>query len=142
MFIPLTSLDSFSLLYSHHSFNKSWKDVSLSAPKGPLLILSQVEWVQQQVVKRRTKRDYKPSYPGPVPYSMVQSSSIYFNDAKWSSMWYIVSILNQHAVHRSSELLTLKYTEVLVFVMVFTISYCKKKKKRLSCSELKSLTKV
>uniref|UniRef100_A0A673LQY8 Proprotein convertase subtilisin/kexin type 5-like n=1 Tax=Sinocyclocheilus rhinocerous TaxID=307959 RepID=A0A673LQY8_9TELE len=48
-----------------------------------------VEWVQQQVVKRRTKRDYKPSYPGPVQSSMVQSSSIYFNDAKWSSMWYI-----------------------------------------------------
>uniref|UniRef100_A0A8C2A1W1 Proprotein convertase subtilisin/kexin type 5b n=1 Tax=Cyprinus carpio TaxID=7962 RepID=A0A8C2A1W1_CYPCA len=34
-----------------------------------------VEWLQQQVVKRRT--------------NMVQSSSIYFNDAKWSSMWYI-----------------------------------------------------
>ncbi|KAI2661406.1 Proprotein convertase subtilisin/kexin type 5 [Labeo rohita] len=50
-----------------------------------------VEWVQQQVVKRRTKRDYiiKPSYPGPVQSSMAQSSSIYFNDAKWSSMWYI-----------------------------------------------------
>uniref|UniRef100_A0A8C1W980 Proprotein convertase subtilisin/kexin type 5b n=1 Tax=Cyprinus carpio TaxID=7962 RepID=A0A8C1W980_CYPCA len=48
-----------------------------------------VEWVQQQVVKRRTKRDYKPSYPGPVQYSMVQPSSIYFNDAKWTSMWYI-----------------------------------------------------
>ncbi|XP_048065150.1 proprotein convertase subtilisin/kexin type 5b isoform X2 [Megalobrama amblycephala] len=48
-----------------------------------------VEWVQQQVVKRRIKRDYKPSYPGPVQSSMVQSNSIYFNDAKWSSMWYI-----------------------------------------------------
>ncbi|XP_016409057.1 proprotein convertase subtilisin/kexin type 5-like [Sinocyclocheilus rhinocerous] len=48
-----------------------------------------VEWVQQQVVKRRTKRDYKPSYPGPVQSSMAQSNSIYFNDAKWSSMWYI-----------------------------------------------------
>uniref|UniRef100_A0A673MA58 Proprotein convertase subtilisin/kexin type 5-like n=1 Tax=Sinocyclocheilus rhinocerous TaxID=307959 RepID=A0A673MA58_9TELE len=34
-----------------------------------------VEWVQQQVVKRRT--------------NMAQSNSIYFNDAKWSSMWYI-----------------------------------------------------
>lgn len=62
-------------------------------PKGFLPILSQVEWVQQQVVKRRIKRDYKPSYPGPVQSSMVQSNSIYFNDAKWSSMWYIVSIL-------------------------------------------------
>ncbi|XP_016105821.1 proprotein convertase subtilisin/kexin type 5-like [Sinocyclocheilus grahami] len=56
---------------------------------GSLLLLSQVEWVQQQVVKRRTKRDYKPSYPGPVQSSMAQSNSIYFNDAKWSSMWYI-----------------------------------------------------
>ncbi|TRY60185.1 hypothetical protein DNTS_003795 [Danionella cerebrum] len=48
-----------------------------------------VEWVQQQVVKRRIKRDYKPSFLGPLQSSMAQPSSIYFNDAKWSSMWYI-----------------------------------------------------
>uniref|UniRef100_A0A668AC49 Proprotein convertase subtilisin/kexin type 5b n=1 Tax=Myripristis murdjan TaxID=586833 RepID=A0A668AC49_9TELE len=35
-----------------------------------------VKWIQQQVVKRRIKRDYKPN-------------NIFFNDAKWSSMWYI-----------------------------------------------------
>uniref|UniRef100_A0A665T8T6 Proprotein convertase subtilisin/kexin type 5b n=1 Tax=Echeneis naucrates TaxID=173247 RepID=A0A665T8T6_ECHNA len=39
-----------------------------------------VEWIQQQVVKRRIKRDYKPSPP---------LSLIFYNDAKWSSMWYI-----------------------------------------------------
>uniref|UniRef100_A0A8C7CDG4 Proprotein convertase subtilisin/kexin type 5b n=1 Tax=Oncorhynchus kisutch TaxID=8019 RepID=A0A8C7CDG4_ONCKI len=38
-----------------------------------------VEWIQQQVVKRRIKRDYKTS----------PAQSIFFNDAKWSSMWYI-----------------------------------------------------
>uniref|UniRef100_A0A3B5KST8 Proprotein convertase subtilisin/kexin type 5 n=1 Tax=Xiphophorus couchianus TaxID=32473 RepID=A0A3B5KST8_9TELE len=35
-----------------------------------------VEWIEQQVVKRRIKRDYKPN-------------NIFYNDAKWSSMWYI-----------------------------------------------------
>uniref|UniRef100_A0A8C4EM16 Proprotein convertase subtilisin/kexin type 5b n=1 Tax=Dicentrarchus labrax TaxID=13489 RepID=A0A8C4EM16_DICLA len=37
-----------------------------------------VEWIQQQVVKRRIKRDYNPA-----------QNNIFFNDAKWSSMWYI-----------------------------------------------------
>uniref|UniRef100_A0A673M7X5 Proprotein convertase subtilisin/kexin type 5-like n=1 Tax=Sinocyclocheilus rhinocerous TaxID=307959 RepID=A0A673M7X5_9TELE len=36
-----------------------------------------VEWVQQQVVKRRTKRDYKPSYPGPVQSSMHCNDNIH-----------------------------------------------------------------
>uniref|UniRef100_A0AAQ6AG67 P/Homo B domain-containing protein n=1 Tax=Amphiprion ocellaris TaxID=80972 RepID=A0AAQ6AG67_AMPOC len=40
-----------------------------------------VEWIQQQVVKRRIKRDYKP-----VP---TAQNNIFYNDAKWSSMWYI-----------------------------------------------------
>lgn len=55
-----------------------------------------VEWVQQQVVKRRIKRDYKPSYPGTVQSSMGQPNSIFFNDAKWSSMWYIHCNDNMH----------------------------------------------
>uniref|UniRef100_A0A8C7Z691 Proprotein convertase subtilisin/kexin type 5b n=1 Tax=Oryzias sinensis TaxID=183150 RepID=A0A8C7Z691_9TELE len=37
-----------------------------------------VEWIEQQVVKRRIKRDYKPA-----------QNNIFYNDAKWSSMWYI-----------------------------------------------------
>uniref|UniRef100_A0A3P8W2P8 Proprotein convertase subtilisin/kexin type 5b n=1 Tax=Cynoglossus semilaevis TaxID=244447 RepID=A0A3P8W2P8_CYNSE len=55
-----------STLYSrgHHNF------ISME-PK--------VEWIQQQVVKRRIKRDYKPQ----------AQSNIFYNDAKWSSMWYI-----------------------------------------------------
>ncbi|KAM7074352.1 proprotein convertase subtilisin/kexin type 6-like [Ciconia maguari] len=38
-----------------------------------------VEWIQQQVVKRRIKRDYK--------HGGTQST--YFNDPKWPSMWYM-----------------------------------------------------
>jgi len=41
----------------------------------------QVEWIQQQVVKSRIKRDYKPG----------GTQSTYFNDPKWPSMWYMVS---------------------------------------------------
>lgn len=40
----------------------------------------QVEWIQQQVVKKRTKRDYD--------FSRAQPT--YFNDPKWPSMWYMV----------------------------------------------------
>ncbi|KAF4804617.1 hypothetical protein TURU_006029 [Turdus rufiventris] len=40
---------------------------------------NQVEWIQQQVVKRRIKRDYKPG----------GTQSTYFNDPKWPSMWYM-----------------------------------------------------
>uniref|UniRef100_A0A7N6B092 P/Homo B domain-containing protein n=1 Tax=Anabas testudineus TaxID=64144 RepID=A0A7N6B092_ANATE len=40
-----------------------------------------VEWIQQQVVKRRIKRDYKPSPP------LSLSSPSY--SSPWSSMWYI-----------------------------------------------------
>ncbi|XP_075881992.1 proprotein convertase subtilisin/kexin type 5b isoform X2 [Nelusetta ayraudi] len=51
-----------------------------------------VEWIQQQVVKRRIKRDYKPVPPLPVSSTAQSSpaqSNIFYNDAKWSSMWYI-----------------------------------------------------
>ncbi|XP_059192974.1 proprotein convertase subtilisin/kexin type 5b isoform X1 [Centropristis striata] len=51
-----------------------------------------VEWIQQQVVKRRIKRDYKQAPPisltSPAHTNPAQSS-IFYNDAKWSSMWYI-----------------------------------------------------
>ncbi|XP_060894900.1 proprotein convertase subtilisin/kexin type 5b isoform X1 [Labrus mixtus] len=51
-----------------------------------------VEWIQQQVVKRRIKRDYKPNPPlslsSPALSSPAQNN-IFYNDAKWSSMWYI-----------------------------------------------------
>ncbi|XP_029295185.1 proprotein convertase subtilisin/kexin type 5b isoform X1 [Cottoperca gobio] len=51
-----------------------------------------VEWIQQQVVKRRIKRDYKPAPPlsltSPAQSNPAQNN-IFYNDAKWSSMWYI-----------------------------------------------------
>ncbi|KAL6114118.1 pcsk5 [Pungitius sinensis] len=51
-----------------------------------------VEWIQQQVVKRRIKRDYKADPPlsltSPAHSSPAQNN-IFYNDAKWSSMWYI-----------------------------------------------------
>uniref|UniRef100_A0A3Q3MWA6 Proprotein convertase subtilisin/kexin type 5b n=1 Tax=Mastacembelus armatus TaxID=205130 RepID=A0A3Q3MWA6_9TELE len=47
-----------------------------------------VEWIQQQVVKRRIKRDYKPS--------PLAQNNVFYNDAKWISMWYIHCIDNVH----------------------------------------------
>lgn len=46
-----------------------------------------VEWIQQQVVKRRIKRDYKQAPP--ISLSSPAHNSIHYNDAKWSNMWYI-----------------------------------------------------
>lgn len=57
---------------------------------------SQVEWIQQQVVKRRIKRDYKPAPPRSLSspaHSGAAQGTVFYNDAKWSSMWYIVSAL-------------------------------------------------
>ncbi|XP_061789194.1 proprotein convertase subtilisin/kexin type 5b isoform X2 [Nerophis lumbriciformis] len=51
-----------------------------------------VEWIQQQVVRRRIKRDYKAAPPLSLSshaYSPAAQNNIFYNDAKWSSMWYI-----------------------------------------------------
>lgn len=51
-----------------------------------------VEWIQQQVVKRRIKRDYKQAPPislSSPAHSSPAQNNIFYNDAKWSSMWYI-----------------------------------------------------
>lgn len=67
---------------------------SVSCVPCLLVCVFQVEWIQQQVVKRRIKRDYKPAPPlslSSPAYSSSAQNNIFFNDAKWSSMWYIVS---------------------------------------------------
>ncbi|KAK3565727.1 hypothetical protein QTP86_014189 [Hemibagrus guttatus] len=77
--------------YYHFFHSRTIKRSTLSS-RGTHSFISmepKVEWIQQQVIKRRVKRDYKPLYPGPVKTSAAQADSIYFNDAKWSSMWYI-----------------------------------------------------
>ncbi|XP_048188153.1 proprotein convertase subtilisin/kexin type 5 isoform X5 [Perognathus longimembris pacificus] len=56
------------------------------ASKYGFINIGQVEWIQQQVVKKRTKRDYD--------LSRVQST--YFNDPKWPSMWYMHCSDNTH----------------------------------------------
>ncbi|XP_066567230.1 proprotein convertase subtilisin/kexin type 5b isoform X2 [Amia ocellicauda] len=67
--------------YYHFFHSRTIKRSTLSS-RGRHNFISmepKVEWIQQQVVKRRIKRDYKASAP----------QSIYFNDPKWTSMWYI-----------------------------------------------------
>lgn len=50
--------------------------------QNSLALFSQVDWIQQQIVKSRVKR-----------YARSDPNFIYFNDPKWSNMWYIVSTL-------------------------------------------------
>ncbi|MBN3289825.1 PCSK5 convertase, partial [Polypterus senegalus] len=67
--------------YYHFFHSRTIKRSTLSS-RGMHNFISmepKVEWIQQQVVKRRTKRDYKAS----------QQLPISFNDPKWQNMWYI-----------------------------------------------------
>uniref|UniRef100_A0A8C6ZU05 Proprotein convertase subtilisin/kexin type 5 n=1 Tax=Nothoprocta perdicaria TaxID=30464 RepID=A0A8C6ZU05_NOTPE len=74
--------------YYHFYHSKTIKRSVLSS-RGTHSFISmepKVEWIQQQVVKRRIKRDYKP----------VGTQSTYFNDPKWPSMWYMHCSDNTH----------------------------------------------
>uniref|UniRef100_A0A4W3IY08 Proprotein convertase subtilisin/kexin type 5b n=1 Tax=Callorhinchus milii TaxID=7868 RepID=A0A4W3IY08_CALMI len=67
--------------YYHFYHSRTMKRSTISS-RGSHSFISmepKVEWIQQQVVKRRIKRDFK---PGAAQYP-------YFNDPKWPSMWYI-----------------------------------------------------
>ncbi|KAG8455262.1 hypothetical protein GDO86_001457 [Hymenochirus boettgeri] len=74
--------------YYHFFHSKTFKR-SVVASRGVHSFISmepQVEWIQQQVVKRRIKRDYKTNN--------IQST--FFNDPKWPSMWYMHCSENVH----------------------------------------------
>ncbi|KAL0979678.1 hypothetical protein UPYG_G00188150 [Umbra pygmaea] len=81
-------------LKDHYHFfhSRTIKRSTLSSRGGHSFISMEpkVEWIQQQVVKRRIKRDYKAA-PSPLstPSQTSPAQSIFFNDAKWSNMWYI-----------------------------------------------------
>ncbi|XP_017941456.2 proprotein convertase subtilisin/kexin type 5 isoform X4 [Manacus vitellinus] len=74
--------------YYHFYHSKTIKRSVLSS-RGTHSFISmepKVEWIQQQVVKRRIKRDYKAG----------GTQSTYFNDPKWPSMWYMHCSDNTH----------------------------------------------
>ncbi|NWR75520.1 PCSK5 convertase, partial [Centropus unirufus] len=74
--------------YYHFYHSKTIKRSVLSS-RGTHSFISmepKVEWIQQQVVKRRIKRDFKPG----------GTQSTYFNDPKWPSMWYMHCSDNTH----------------------------------------------
>ncbi|XP_069786662.1 proprotein convertase subtilisin/kexin type 5b isoform X1 [Narcine bancroftii] len=67
--------------YYHFYHSRTMKRSTISS-RGTHNFISmepKVEWIQQQVVKRRIKRDFKAS----------ASQYPFFNDPKWPSMWYI-----------------------------------------------------
>ncbi|XP_053558467.1 proprotein convertase subtilisin/kexin type 5 isoform X2 [Bombina bombina] len=80
--------------YYHFYHSRTIKRSVLSS-RGPHSFISmepKVEWIQQQVVKRRIKRDYK----------QTNTQSTYFNDPKWPSMWYMHC--NDNAHHCQSDM--------------------------------------
>ncbi|XP_034381952.1 proprotein convertase subtilisin/kexin type 6 [Cyclopterus lumpus] len=62
----------------HHSRVVRRAAFSLKGPHSFIHMDPEVEWAQQQVVKLRVKR-----------YAQSDPSFTYFNDPKWSNMWYI-----------------------------------------------------
>ncbi|KAG9486782.1 proprotein convertase subtilisin/kexin type 5 isoform X1 [Eleutherodactylus coqui] len=78
-----------SLMDYYHFYHSKTIKRSVLSSRGTHDFISmepKVEWIEQQVVKRRTKRDYKVS----------NILSAYFNDPKWPSMWYIHCSENAH----------------------------------------------
>ncbi|XP_075416639.1 proprotein convertase subtilisin/kexin type 5 isoform X2 [Tenrec ecaudatus] len=74
--------------YYHFYHSRTIKRSILSS-RGTHSFISmepKVEWIQQQVVKKRTKRDY----------DLSRAQSTYFNDPKWPSMWYMHCSDNTH----------------------------------------------
>ncbi|CAO2584934.1 Proprotein convertase subtilisin/kexin type 5 [Lemmus lemmus] len=74
--------------YYHFYHSRTFKRSVLSS-RGTHSFISmepKVEWIQQQVVKKRTKRDY----------DLSRAQSTYFNDPKWPSMWYMHCSDNTH----------------------------------------------
>nr|DBA28043.1 TPA: hypothetical protein GDO54_008459 [Pyxicephalus adspersus] len=81
---PIGSLENY-----YHFYHSGTIKRSVLSSRGTHNFISmepKVEWIEQQVVKRRTKRDYKVS----------NLHSAYFNDPKWPSMWYIHCSDNTH----------------------------------------------
>lgn len=79
-----------------------------------MVLLPQVDWAQQQVVKPRVKRQ-----------TQNDPSLIHFNDPKWSNMWYIVS-----AVHRVIHYLHFDNTRCwwcLVSAIYVSLQHCNDK---------------
>lgn len=66
------------------SFNSLWfvKHVMYTVEHHKYVPMPKVEWIQQQMVQKRVKRTD----------TMDQTHATSFNDPKWDSMWYIVSM--------------------------------------------------
>ncbi|XP_045915715.1 proprotein convertase subtilisin/kexin type 6-like [Micropterus dolomieu] len=64
------------------------KDVTVGVAKE-----TKVEWLQQQVVQRRAKRNSRASQIKHLPTAQPQSSStrmLHYNESMWNSLWYIL----------------------------------------------------
>ncbi|KAM9328952.1 proprotein convertase subtilisin/kexin type 5 isoform 2-T2 [Gastrophryne carolinensis] len=81
---PIGSLENYYHFYHSRTIKRSV--LSSRGTHNFISMEPKVEWIQQQVVKRRTKRDYK----------VNNIHSAYFNDPKWPSMWYIHCSENAH----------------------------------------------
>ncbi|XP_056146386.1 proprotein convertase subtilisin/kexin type 5-like [Lampris incognitus] len=63
----------------HHSGTEKLSPVSNEALTAHIAKETKVEWIQQQVVQIRVKRNTRASH----------TQTLYFNDPQWNSLWYI-----------------------------------------------------
>uniref|UniRef100_A0A6I8NZU5 Proprotein convertase subtilisin/kexin type 5 n=1 Tax=Ornithorhynchus anatinus TaxID=9258 RepID=A0A6I8NZU5_ORNAN len=76
-------------MYTNHwavKITGGFQEANRIASKYGFVNIGQVEWIQQQVVRKRIKRDYE----------LSGTHSTYFNDPKWPSMWYMHCSDNTH----------------------------------------------
>lgn len=73
-----------------------WSMCAAAAHHRYVLMLK-VEWIQQQMVQKRVKRTE----------TMDQTHDGSFNDPKWDSMWYIVSMQHTAFLHLVNDTLKL-----------------------------------
>ena len=111
-----------------------------------------MRWVQQQVVKRRVKRDFieldaprPPRSPrdrferpskraGSSP--KMRSLNLYLNDPKWNQMWYLVSFAHTHThTHTHTHMLTTFFFFFFFFCIrpTLVVEEWKEKREKTNC---------
>jgi hypothetical protein len=71
-----------------------------------------VEWVQQQVPKSRSKRDFQKFQSNDVNFNSNVPKAVSFNDPMWFKLWYIVSA---DKINHTTHFNILRFSSLLNF---------------------------
>ncbi|KAM7368833.1 hypothetical protein PAMP_013140 [Pampus punctatissimus] len=98
MFVGIGDLKSY-YSFRHHK-TETLSTVSNKEVTVSVAMETKVEWLQQQVVQRRAKRNYRTSHIDPTdlkpkhtltaPLQSNHTQTMHVNDKMWNSLWYIL----------------------------------------------------